>query len=113
MNARTPPPRGLRWADAWPARITVIILAAVCLITTSYLVYRYTSLTRCLSDRDTEDQRRTVAIAVATDAERRADLALIRGGPDPHALRAAAIAAREHTDQVRADHPAPPVRPCQ
>ena len=70
-------------------------------------------LVSCLSERDLADQRRTAAIARATDQERRADLALIKGQGDPAALRAAALAAREHTDEVRRTHPAPKVVPCQ
>lgn len=112
MNARTPPPRGLGWADAWPARVAVIALAVVSLAVSIYVGYRYVQLVNCLSDRDAADQRRTAVVAAATDVRDRADLQLLRGGPDPHALVRAAVAAREHLDRVRAANPAPPVRPC-
>lgn len=112
MNARTPPPPGLRWAATWPARAVSQLLAVIALVVSLYVGYRYVGLVDCLQARDVADQRRTAAIAAATDVERAADLTLIRGGADPAALRAAAIAAREHTDDVRAANPAPPVVPC-
>lgn len=111
MNARTPPPRGLRWLEAWPTRAVVLSLAVVALLMSIYVGYRYVRLVDCLAARDAADQRRTAAVAAATDVERAADLALIRGGGQD--ARAAAIAARVHTDAVRAAHPAPPVHPCQ
>jgi hypothetical protein len=68
----------------------------------------------CLSERDAADQRRTAAIARATDAECAVDLALLRGAgtSDVAALRVAATAARENTDAIRRAYPAPRVEPC-
>lgn len=116
MNARTPAPRGLGWADTYPARAVAVGLAIVSILVSLYVGYRYVGLVDCLRDRAAADQRRTAAIAAATDTERRADLALIQGpvaaGPSAHELREAAIAARRHTDSVRAANPAPVAVPC-
>lgn len=102
MSART---TGHLWGVAF-------VLAVVSLAVSGYVGYRYVGLVDCLSGRDLADQRRTAAIAAATDQERRADLALIRGEGEPAKLRADALAAREHTDEVRRTHPAPPVTAC-
>ena len=116
MNARTPPPRGLRWTDTNTARIGAQFLAVLSLLVSLYCGWRYVGYVDCLRDSSAADQRRTSAIAAATDAERRADLALVQG-PRESALtaaelRAADIAARQHTDAVRAANPAPPPTAC-
>ncbi len=105
------PPRGLKWTISSFGRMLSLTLAVASLVVSAYVGYRYVGLVDCLRERDTADQRRTAAIAAATDLERRADLDLIRL-PATAELRAAAVAAREHTDAVRAANPAPEVRPC-
>lgn len=116
MNARTPPPRGLRWADTYVARLAGQLLAVVSIVVSLYVGWRYVGYVDCLRQSSAADQRRTSAIAAATDAERRADRLLLEGaaagGPSVAELRAADIAAREHTDRVRAANPAPPVTTC-
>lgn len=117
MRPSDPPPRGLGWTIAPFGRVLSFILAVVALMVSMYVGWRYIGLVDCLSDRDLADQRRTAAIARATDAERRADLDLIRGGSlapaERERLRALAVAARENTDRVRAEHPAPVVQSCK
>lgn len=117
MRPTDPPPRGLGWTIAPIGRLLSFALAVVALVVSMYVGYRYIGLVDCLSDRDLADQRRTSAIARATDAERRADLDLIRGGalapPERERLRALAVSARENTDRVRAEYPAPAVESCK
>lgn len=95
--------------------IVALPLAVASLVMSGYISYRHSGLTTCLAELALTDQERTAAIAAATDAERRADLALLRGAGTAEVvnLRIAAIVAREHTDRVRAEHPAPPVKPCR
>lgn len=116
MNARTPPPRGLGWSDTWAARVAAFVLAIVSIAVSGYVLTRYVGYVDCLRQASAADQRRTAVIATATDAERRADLALLfgpqPGGPAVAELRAADIAARTHTDRVRAANPAPPAATC-
>lgn len=116
MNARTPPPRGLGWTATWPARALATFLAVISLVVSLYVGYRYVALVDCLRAGAVADQRRTAAIADATDAERAADLALLAGptpgGPDGAELRRVDIAARQHTDAVRAANPPSVVVPC-
>ena len=92
-------------------KIVNAILAATALLLSLYLGWLHFGLIDCLADRDAADQQRTAAISAATDKERAADLALLRNRTD--ANREAAASAREHTDRVRAEHPAPPVKPCR
>lgn len=105
MNAKTPPPRGLRWTDAPAGRAIVTVLALVTLVLTLYLGFRYQRLVDCLRDNAAADARRTAALAVATDAERIADRQLLIGGADPIELRKASLEARRVTDEVRASNP--------
>lgn len=91
--------------------LVAVILAIAALTLSIYVNSRYTGLIECLRVSAEADQRRTSAIAAATDAERIADLTLLRDRTDEH--RAAAIAARENTDRVRAENPAPATAPCQ
>lgn len=107
------PPRGLEWTIAPFGRVLALSLALVSLGVSLYVGYRYTGLVDCLSAQALANQQRTAAIAAATDAERDADLALLRGGLSPENLQREAISAREYTDKVRAAHPAPPVSPCK
>lgn len=116
MNARTPPPRGLRWSDTYTARLVGQLLAVISLIVSAWVGWQYVGYVDCLRTADAADQRRTSAIAAATDAERAADLALVTGPGagtlTAEQLRAADIAARQHTDRVRAANPAPPPSGC-
>lgn len=107
------PPRGFGWTIAPFGRVLAISIALVSLLLSIYVGWRQVELTECLKAQADEAQRRTAAIASATDLERQADLALIKGGANPGDLRARAIAARENTDAVRLAHPAPPVKPCK
>lgn len=107
------PPRGLEWTLAPFGRILALSLAIVSLIVSLYVGYRYTGLVDCLRDQTLSAQQRTSALAAATDAEREADLALLKGGLDLIELQRASIAARQNTDKVRAAYPAPPVKPCK
>lgn len=111
MNVRVPP-RGLRWTDAPLGRLLAFVLAVTSLVMSFMIGSRYVALIDCLQDRDVADQRRSAAIAGATDAERSADLALIVGPPSAE-LRAAAVAARKRTDAVRAAYPPLPAVPCK
>lgn len=114
MNAFTPAPRGLQWADRPGARIAVMVLAGMCLLVSIAVGWRQNDLTNCLRDRDTADQSRTRAIAQATDAERVAQAELISSTTPQQAsaARAAVLKAYAHTDRVRAANPAPAVVPC-
>ncbi len=114
MNARTPPPRGLRWTDAPSGRLIATALAVVSLVVSLYVGYRYVGLIDCLQSRDTADQTRTAAIAAATDAERiaQANLIATAGTPEAAGAREAVLRAYAHTDKVRAANPAPKVVPC-
>lgn len=114
MPHTKPAPRGFRWADQPIGRAIVTVFAIVSLTLSLYVGYRYVGLIDCLRDRAVADGVRTKQIADATDVERRADLALLQGsgtpgdgGPSREELLAAAVAARQHTDRVRAANPAP------
>lgn len=119
MRPADPPPRGFGWTVAPFGRLLSFALAVVALFVSMYVGYRYIGLVDCLSDRDLADQRRTSAIAAATDAERRIDLALLRVSAragtlaERERLRAQAVAARENTDRVRREYPAPVVKSCK
>lgn len=111
MTVDTPPPRWLSWLDSSFIRGMTTVIAAFTLALSLYGGYRYTQLTECLNKQDISDQRRTAAIAGATDAERAADLRLLKAPSDE--ARREALAAREYTDKIRAAHPAPAVEPCR
>jgi hypothetical protein len=85
-------------------------MALVSLFMAFFVTYRQYSLVSCLAERDAAARIRTAAIAEATDAERIADLRLLRDGTPES--RDASISARVNTDLVRAAHPAPDVQPC-
>lgn len=108
-----PAPRGFRWADQPIGRAIMVIMAIISLGLSLFVGYQYVGLIDCLKDQARADAVRTKAIADATDRERAADLALIAGprpnGSDAGELRAESVAARKHTDEVRAANPAPPV----
>lgn len=95
--------------------MVAFFLAVISMVVSGYVGYRYVRLVDCLAAQALADQRRTAAIALATDQERRADLDLLRGAGTPEVvrLRAAAIAAREHTDLVRRENPPPVVTSCR
>lgn len=108
---RLPAPRGFRWADQPIGRAIVTVLAILSLVLSLVVGYQYVGLINCLQARAVADGERTKRIADATDVERRADLALLMGvkpgGPSRAELLAAAVQARQHTDAVRAQNPAP------
>lgn len=104
------PPRGLRWTATAAARGITTLLALATLAMAIFLGVRQQLYISCVGDQQRADAARTAAISAATDAERAADQRLLA---DPDAERvAAALAARQHTDRVRAEHPAPPPRRC-
>jgi len=110
------PPAWLRWANTSGARATTTLIAIVALMTSVVLLARLQGYINCVADSQRQDSQRTAAIAVATDAERAADNALIEGplpgGPDAQQLRANSYAARQVTDRVRAQNPPPALNPC-
>lgn len=110
------PPRWLRWANTSGARATTTVIAIVALLMSGMLLLRLQRYVDCVADQQNADAVRTAAISAATDLERRADAALVRGplagGPDKEELRRLDVEAREHTDRVRAANPPPPPRQC-
>lgn len=110
------PPAWLRWANTAAARSITTITAIVALLLSIVVMSRLQAYVGCVADQQAMNDERTRALAAATDAERVADTALIAGpqpgGPDIAALRAASLAARNVTDQVRRQNPPPPVRRC-
>lgn len=103
------PPRVLRWTTTATARGFTTILAIVALLIGIYANVEQINYVRCVGRHQAADAKRTAAIALATDVERSADRALLAGpqpgGPTVPQLRAADVAARAHTDQVRAENP--------
>lgn len=116
MRPADPPPRGLGWTVSPFGRVVSLTLAVIALGLSVYVNVLRIELAECLADRDLADQKRTAAIAAATDDERLADLALLKGAHENEfkrdELRKLTIKAREHTDRVRLANPAPKVRPC-
>jgi hypothetical protein len=107
---RQPAPRGFRWADQPIGRAIVTVLAIVSLGLSLFVGYKYVALIGCLQDTARTDAQRTKAIADATDREREADRKLLAapiGSPQIAEYRAAALAARAATDEVRRENPAP------
>jgi len=92
------------------------MIAIVALVLSGLLLLRLQRYVDCVAEQQNADARRTAAIASATDAERRADAALVRGpepgGPSGAELRRLDVAARESTDRVRAANPPPPPQDC-
>ncbi len=115
MRPADAPPRGLGWTIAPFGRLLSFALAVAALSLSVYVGYRYVGLVDCLRHQNEADQRRTAAIAAATDDERYADLQLLSAvEPGQRAeWRALAIKARQHTDRVRAANPAPALAPCK
>ena len=111
------PPKWLRWANTSGARATTTVIAIVALLVSGYLFYRLNELVTCIAERQRADAARTAVIAEATDAERRADAALVAGpqpgGPSGAELRRRDVEARRHTDEVRAANPPTSVNPCR
>ncbi len=89
------------------------LLSALSLMLVTYLYYLRAEQGDCLAEQNLATQRRAAAIAAATDAERKADMMLLLGGPSSESLRAAAVKARVETDKVRAANPAPVFEPCK
>lgn len=110
------PPRWLAWAGTPTMRAITTVVALIAFAVAGVSGYRLQSLGDCLAEQQRADARRTAVIAAATDAERRADAALVAGpqpgGPDGRELRQADVAARQHTDAVRAANPPLPLNPC-
>lgn len=117
MNARMPPPRGLRWVGGTTGTVVAYIVAAGALALSIYVLGLYQDLANCLATSQAADQRRTAALAPYTDAERAADRALLigplPGGPDGHTLRQRDLDARAATDRARAENPVPPPTGCK
>ncbi len=88
-------------------------LSAIALVMVTYLYWLRAEQGDCLAAQNLATQRRAAAIAAATDAERKADMVLLLGGPGDEQLRAAAVKARVETDKVRAANPAPVFEPCK
>jgi hypothetical protein len=104
------PPRGLRWTATAAARGITTLVALATLLLAVVLGVRQQFYISCVGDRQQADAERTAAISEATEAERAADRELLA---DPNAdRRARALAARQHTDRVRAEYPAPAPRRC-
>lgn len=116
MTIPEQPPHWLAWSGTPTMRAATTFVAMIALIISGILGARLILLTQCLADQQTADAKRTALIAVATDAERRADAALVAGpqpgGPDGEALRRQDVAARQHTDDVRSANPPLPLNPC-
>jgi len=110
------PPRWLAWAGTPTMRALTTAVAMFALLVSAVLFYQLQSFTQCLADQQRADAARTAVISQATDAERRADAALVAGpqpgGPAGAELRRQDVAARQHTDEVRAAHPPLPLDPC-
>lgn len=109
MTIPETPPRWLAWTDKATTRAATTLIAIIALLLSFGLLVRLQALVDCNTDANRADAKRTAAIAAATDGEREADLALIVGarpaGPSAEQLRAAAVAARQYTDRVRAANP--------
>lgn len=116
MTIPDQPPRWLAWAGTPSMRALTTFVAMIALIISGILGARLILLTQCLADQQAADAKRTAVIAEATDAERRADAALVAGphpgGPDGATLRRQDVEARGHTDAVRAANPPLPLNPC-
>lgn len=110
------PPRWLAWAGTPSMRAITTIVALVAFVAAGVLGFRLQEFAQCLAEQQRRDAVRTAAIASATDAERRADAALVAGvqpgGPSGPELRRADVEARRATDAVRAANPPPPLNPC-
>ena len=97
-------------------RAATTFIALVALLVSGILGARLILFTQCVADQQTADARRTAVISAATDAERRADAALVAGprpgGPSVSELRRLDVEARQHTDDVRAANPPLPAGVC-
>lgn len=116
MTIPDQPPHWLAWAGTPAMRAITTAVAMIALLISGILGARLILLTQCLAKQQADDARRTAVIATATDSERRADAALVSGpqpgGPDVQELRRQDVAARRHTDDVRAANPPLPLNPC-
>ena len=116
MTIPEDPPVWLKWAGTPTAKAATTLIALVSLLVSAVLYWQLQQFTQCVADQQRADAARTSVIAKATDAERRADAALVAGpqpgGPDGPALRRQDVAAREYTDAVRAANPPLPLDPC-
>jgi hypothetical protein len=97
-------------------RAVTTLVSMLALLVSAILFYQLQSFTQCLADQQRADAARTAVIAKATDAERRADAALVAGiqpgGPDGPTLRRQDVLARQYTDAVRAANPPIRTDPC-
>lgn len=110
------PPRWLAWAGTPTMRAVTTLVAVVALLGSVLPWIQLQEFAQCIAAQQQADARRTAIISAATDAERRADAALVAGpqpgGPSVAELRRLDVAARQHTDTVRAANPPPAVDPC-
>lgn len=116
MTLPDDPPRWLAWFGTPTMKAVTTFVALFSLLVSAVLYWQLQAFTQCVADQQRADASRTAVIAKATDAERRADAALVAGpqpgGPDAAALRRQDVAAREYTDAVRAANPPLPLDPC-
>jgi hypothetical protein len=109
MTIPDQPPRGLRWTTTDTARGLTTIVAMLALLLGITVCVQQQVYIHCVGARQAADAKRTAAISHATDVERAADRDLLDGprpgGPTLLQLRDAAVAARAHTDVVRAANP--------
>lgn len=107
------PPRGLRWTATETMKGLTTVIAMVALLGAILVGVQQQVYIHCVGAHQSADAARTAAISDATDLERAADRNLLDGprpgGPTILQLRDASVAARAHTDQVRAANP--PDRP--
>lgn len=116
MTIPDQPPHWLAWAGTPSMRAITTFVAMIALLISGILGARLIMFTNCLAEQQAADARRTAVIATATDAERRADAALVAGprpgGPSGSELRRQDVEARQHTDEVRSANPPLPLNPC-
>lgn len=110
------PPRWLRWTTTATAKGLTTVVAMIALLVAVYAGVQQQIYVHCVGAKQAADAKRTAAISTATDAERAADRALLAGphpgGPTVLQLRDASVAARAHTDAVRAANPPEPANAC-
>jgi hypothetical protein len=109
------PPQWLRWANTSTARAVTTIMAMIALVLSVYFGFQQQAYSKCVAEQQEKDADRTRAISAATDAERRAERALLQGSPTAAGLkelRDRVTAARAVTDRVRESNPPPDPTTC-
>lgn len=106
------PPKALAWLDAPATKASTTLLALVAILAAIFLGFEQQQYVSCIADQQRADQRRTSAIAAATDRERAAQRQLISAAGNGDGLRDAVLRAYDSTDQVRAENPPPPAGSC-